>query len=246
MYKYVTFDATGTLVRLRKTVGEMYAAAGSAYGIRADPIRLSECFKTSFTHLNNSKPNFGVESPGGWEDWWRTIVKDTFTCATPPGSLNESALERVSDQLLKTFAGKEGWTPSPGSLDLLTHLKSNGVHLGIISNFDPRLPDIIEDLGMRRFFSFVIFSYSCKCVKPDVKIFRHAEALFESTTQTKFDPKFSLHIGDSLKNDYIGARNACWGAALISSTLDNIDPLDMDKQYVCNDLSELKNKIFGS
>lgn len=224
MLKLVTLDVTGTLLKLKRPVGEMYATAGKCFGIEADPLQLRTCFKKNFEYLSAKHPNFGLTTGIGWELWWKCIVSMTFKCALniPEDNTHyEKTLDLVGNHLIDTFSKSDGWRQAKGSVDFLNCLKNKGLYIGAISNFDPRLHCILEDIGIKNFFSFIITSYEHGVLKPDIKIFKNAELEYEKLTKSKFDGSFAIHVGDSVERDYLGAKRAGWNAILISSNTSN-------------------------
>jgi len=122
-----------------------------------------------------------------------------------------------------TFEAGEGWLSSlsraytsafhelppdlnPDALPLLRWLKTRGIRLGITSNTGRTpgfvLRDFLEKEGLAEFFDAMIFSDEVGVRKPNPEIFHLlAERL-------KADLGSVVHIGDSLRSDVWGAKNA--------------------------------------
>ncbi|KAF7277059.1 hypothetical protein GWI33_008565, partial [Rhynchophorus ferrugineus] len=66
--RLVTFDVTGTLLRLRTAPGQQYGEIGAMYGIVADNNMLNRNFKEQFIRMNAEHPNYGLKSGIGWEN----------------------------------------------------------------------------------------------------------------------------------------------------------------------------------
>jgi HAD superfamily hydrolase (TIGR01549 family) len=84
---------------------------------------------------------------------------------------------------------------------VLQSLKQGGKRIGIISNMDPRLENILQEAGLRHYFEFVIASYEARCFKPQVDIFKLA---LEKYSKECTKPVECCHIGDSYNEDYLG------------------------------------------
>ena len=84
---------------------------------------------------------------------------------------------------------------------MLKSLKQKGKRIGVISNMDPRLKNILQEAGLSHYFEFILSSYEAQCYKPQADIFRLALAKY-SKEYTK--PVECCHIGDSYDNDYLG------------------------------------------
>ncbi|MCS6859702.1 MAG: HAD-IA family hydrolase, partial [Abditibacteriales bacterium] len=93
------------------------------------------------------------------------------------------------------------------------------------------LPPVLEELGIGRFFAFVLTSAACGCEKPDVRIFQ------EALRRAQVAPHEALHVGDSYERDVLGA----WQAGISAVLLQRDGPVD-DKnksRRVIRDLTEL-------
>lgn len=95
-------------------------------------------------------------------------------------------------------------------------MKKSGKIIGVISNFDPRLKDLLKDMELRS-FDFIISSYEAGVEKPNPKIFQEAINETKKITNEVILPHECLHIGNELVKDYQGARNVGWKSVLINS-----------------------------
>ena len=95
---------------------------------------------------------------------------------------------------------------NPDALPLLRWLKSRGIRIGITSNTGRTpgfvLRDFLEKEGLAEFFEAMIFSDQVGVRKPSPEIF-HLIA-----KELKVEPGGIVHIGDSLRSDVWGAKNA--------------------------------------
>ena len=125
----------------------------------------------------------------------------------------------------------------------LKGLRYDRVVVGVITNSDDRVPDILSSLGVRvhplRFgkvpedggddlrgreydVDFAVMSYDVGHEKPDTRIFAAAEELLETVPgAAKSDDAESgqwdkVYVGDEYGKDVVGAFNAGWKAVLIS------------------------------
>ncbi len=83
---------------------------------------------------------------------------------------------------------------------ILRYLKPK-YKLGIISNWDDSLIEILEDFGILDYFDSITLSGEIGINKPDLEIFRSALADFPS-----IKPKETAYIGDEYQNDIIPAQ----------------------------------------
>ena len=87
-----------------------------------------------------------------------------------------------------------------GRLDLLQDLRRAGFRLGIISNFDLRLYEILKHLGVLSLFEQIIVSSQVGADKPSPRIFEEALRRFQ------VEPAELLHVGDEEVADRQGPR----------------------------------------
>lgn len=215
--KLITFDVTGTILSLRQPVGFQYAKIGSLYGLNASAERLSDSFRLVFKKLSVEHPNFG-ESCIGWESWWKELVSLTFHNSIQDKTLcRPQTMDQISKHLIEIFKTEECWKLVQGSQNLLEKLCKNNKRLGVLSNYDPRLQDILVNLKVHDYFDFVITSYSAKCSKPNVGIFKAVEEKNIDINKNEI-----LHIGDSPQLDFVGAKNAGWHALLVTNNIDEV------------------------
>ena len=203
--RLVTLDATNTLFKVRGNVGEWYAKAAFNYGINTNSDKLERNFRESFHHFNTLYPNFGQSAGLSSEQWWNEVVKSSFIGY----HIETLLLDQICKDLYNNFSKGICWDIFPDVVPALKELNHKGIKVGIISNFDKRLPKILEELNLKEFFSFIITSRETTFYKPSGEIFKHALSL------TKLHSTQAAHIGDNLKMDYEAAKEAGMEAFLL-------------------------------
>lgn len=210
-FRLITFDVTNTILKFTANIGKTYGDIGEKHGVKCDTNELTECFKLQFKKMCNERPNFGSNTCLSWEKWWRSVVFDTFrSCRS---DIPDSRLEKISEELIEVYKTKSCWKPASGAVELLNYLNDRGVTLGVISNSDPRLHEILNNLRMYSYFKFVLTSYEVGYSKPDKRIFERA--MTKSTLKNLCNEQ-CLHIGDNFEFDYVGARSLNWNSFLIN------------------------------
>lgn len=97
---------------------------------------------------------------------------------------------------------------------ILDRLKAD-FSLGIVSNYNGNLSDILKREGLGRYFDVVADSGMLGYGKPDPRIFNYALA------SVKVEPQNAFMIGDSRPRDMAGAEQAGIPHILISSSAQN-------------------------
>ena len=197
--KAVFFDAAGTLITPVRPVGQTYTLLAKNYGVKVSSFEISERFRTCFAA---SPPlTFGPVSTESIEqlerDWWKKLVHCVFQ---PLGRFEQ--FDRFFMELFSYFARPEAWTLYPDVLETLSALQERRLALDVISNFDSRLIDILEGLGMAGCFEEVFISSRVGHAKPERQIFQRA------LKRHNLAPGEAMHVGDSEENDLYGAANA--------------------------------------
>lgn len=207
--KLVTFDVTNTLLKFKEPPWQAYGELARKYGFTGENEALSTRFLDKYKHMLIEHPNFGKNSNLSWEDWWREIVRYTFKDQIPVSS----NVDIIATQLINKYRYKDSWTCVEGGVKLLDMLRERRITIGVISNFDPRLHEILHSIKLEKYFNFVLTSYEVGYCKPDKRIFEFAI----KKCGHDVEPNMCLHIGDDIVKDFQGAKSAGWHAMLVTN-----------------------------
>src|SRR3989344_4254059 len=193
----IFFDAGGTLFRPYPSVGDVYARVAARHGVQVEAVKVEKAFHDHWHRRNGMTTLAGLSSERIEKEWWCGLVRDVF------GNLAEfDDFDRFFQELYELFARAECWRLFDDTVPALEALKQRGIRMGIIYNWDHRLFSIVEQLGLSPFFEQVTASSAVGVAKPGRRIF---EAALESMGA---EAAHSLHVGDSLEDDYHGASRA--------------------------------------
>ena len=106
------------------------------------------------------------------------------------------------DELYDTFASPESWELFPEVTEVLSSLKNRGYKLGVISNWDSRLPGILQGQHIDEYFTDIVISSQVGFEKPDSRIFQLA------VDRMSIPAHKAVHVGDDPLLDYRGAFEA--------------------------------------
>jgi len=199
----VTLDGAGTLFEVAEPVGVTYARVATRHGIAVDPSNVERAFRAAFTAapplaFPETSPREAAERA-----WWSAIVHQSL------GPGDAAALAASATDLFEYYARPEAWHLFPDTIPALDVLRRNGLRLGVVSNFDGRLPGLLAALGLEPFVDTAVYSTLVGFAKPDPTIFRAAlRALGVGASET-------LHAGDGVREDVLGARAARLRAVLV-------------------------------
>ncbi|CAB4254464.1 similar to Saccharomyces cerevisiae YMR130W Putative protein of unknown function [Maudiozyma barnettii] len=237
--KIITFDAYNTLYCTTLPVMEQYSDEAKKCGINVTAQVLTESFPTIFSNIKEKYPNYGKSEGLNADEWWGILIRDIFEPHKVP--------KEMIQNILKRFEGKQAYAVYPDVLELLQFLKEQHpeVVIGIISNTDPKVYRLLENLDILKYFeNFTYFSYDLELSKPDIKIFEYVLDDIIKKRPNLLDDKESLssfkkkcwHVGDELKNDLQCAHKAGWSNVLIDRT-NNHGYFEKDK-FISSDVSE--------
>lgn len=88
------------------------------------------------------------------------------------------------------------WVLYPETIEILDKVRKLGYKTALISNFDKKVHNIVESLGIRDKFDLILSSEEAGASKPNPKIYQKALADLDLL------PEESLMIGDSYESDY--------------------------------------------
>jgi len=193
----VFFDAAGTLFEVRGSVGKIYARVARRHGVEVAPEEIQRRFIDGFRlqpPLAFPVGSSEAEALALERDWWRRLVWQVFAASGPFPRFDEFFTE-----VFELFRGREGWQLYDDVEPALAALKQQGRRLGVISNFDSRLSDLLRAFRLDHYFDAVHLSSREGAAKPDPAIFHAALA------KNAVGPAQAVHVGDSLREDVEGA-----------------------------------------
>lgn len=204
--KAITFDARGTLLKVRFPVGETYSTVARRYGAHLQPAVVDNAFHEVFPTMPPLAfpPMDEKELHVREHRWWRTLVERVVEAA---GTVDD--FEAFFRELYGIYRGAEAWKPYREAASVLCLLRSNRFKLALVSNFDSRIEDVLVALNLSIWLDAVVFSSRTGAAKPHPGIFRRALA------ELDVEPENVLHVGDSYERDYLGAREAGMQALLL-------------------------------
>lgn len=205
--KAITFDVGGTLIEPWPSVGHVYCDVARQFGIEALPADVTAAFVDAW----RSRKNFGYT-----RDEWFSLVGLSF---------RREIDRELFDAIYHRFTRAEAWRVYDDVEPALRLLRQKGFKLAVISNWDERLEPLLIALGLRSWFDALFISLEIGFHKPQPEIFDHAAHALN------LPPQQILHIGDSEREDLLGARNAGFHSAKIART--NND--DNDLLQIVND-----------
>lgn len=236
-FKVITFDCTNTLLYFKVLPSQMYKDTAIKMGHKSEDfdnnVDMMKSFRNHFKNMSKHHPNFGRKTIG-YNLWWTILVTEVLSEASS-NRINQNSCEKIASELIRKYETDECWAKFKKTDEILRAIKKEGKILGVISNFDPRLHNLLENMKLDE-IDFAITSYEAGVQKPNAEIFEHAlHRAIRRTYPSEFvpvptiHPNEVLHIGNEREKDYEGAKSAGFSAVLINS--ENGDYKDIEDFY---------------
>ncbi|KAJ5153289.1 uncharacterized protein N7482_009767 [Penicillium canariense] len=174
----LTLDAFETLFYPRPPVPNQYAAIGHEFGLSrtvVTPDKLKAAFRDAYRIQAKLYPNYGRADVlkgryGGPKQWWEEVIRGSFGQVLASGASQDSSQHKspdcgnvnlpagMIDALLDRFAGDGGYTLYEDVAPFFARMRElrassttpfDRILLGVISNSDDRVPEVLKALGLR-------------------------------------------------------------------------------------------------
>jgi len=217
--KAVLFDLDGTLLDRTASLNDFLH--WQTYGMLKTDISNKEKFISRFIELDK---NGSV-----WKDKVYGCLIDEFSI------LNWTVKELLSSYELCFCAFSK---PKQGVTEAVKKLREMGMKLAIVSNGkSPFQERNFRALGISDLFDAVIISETVGCRKPEKEIFNLACKMLKTKASN------TIFVGDSIKSDIEGAKNAGMYSIYISS--DSHQECN-DASIICRNFAELPQMVLNA
>ena len=204
MIRAVFFDAGGTLLRTAEPVGRTYARLASHYGWQAEEDRLERGFRAAW----KKRIEEGAQGDGTLgKEGWKKILRASIEAGDLPKSF---PFGDYFEEVYAHFARPDAWRDFPETEGVLARLHERGIRTGILSNWDPRLRQVLAGFDWAERLDPCLISEEGGAEKPGQEIFRKAEQVGELSAGE------CALVGDDPISDQLGAEGAGWRWALVS------------------------------
>jgi putative hydrolase of the HAD superfamily len=109
---------------------------------------------------------------------------------------------RLAMSFLQLLSSPAGYTLFEETVPTLKRLREDGYRLGIISNWEGWLPELLECVGIESLFDHIVISGMCGFEKPDTRVFTLA------LVQGGYRPDEVIYVGDRPAHDVGPAQEA--------------------------------------
>jgi HAD superfamily hydrolase (TIGR01662 family) len=201
----VLFDAGFTLTFHD---GARIAAYAAKAGVTAEPAALERAERALRAELRETEGVTLRTHADGGHRWHEHMWRRLLALAETPGE--PERLDLAAAVILREHRGSNAWRrPGLGVRDALARLRAAGLALGVVSNSEGTIEQMLLEIGLRGFFDAVVDSAIVGITKPDPRIFQIALERLAVT------PADTIMVGDSPSADVVGAHAVGMRAALL-------------------------------
>jgi len=203
-YPVVLLDMGGTLVGPSVSFGAVYHDVCKRLGLEVDPVLIERRIWEVWGEMDRAIPpgqDRYAHFAGGEDEYWMRFAKRVLEQAAGV-ELKDGFALRAMEQIRDAFMTPAAWQVFPDVRPALDRMVDDGVRLAVVSNWDSRLPQVLEMLELTAYFEQVAVSHLEGVEKPDPQIFHRV------LERMDIGPQDAVHVGDVPELDLDGARAA--------------------------------------
>jgi putative hydrolase of the HAD superfamily len=237
----VLFDAGDTLLAPAPSFQGRFVAVAAAHGLPLEEAAVDAAIAEAVR---------AVEWPSDWTDpatqrgFWVGFYRQVLAALGHEQGMEGSGEPQggapvgweLAEALFAAFSDPAGYRLFDDVRPALEALAGRGLKLGVVSNFEPWLEDVLALEGVDHLFAAVAISGKLGVAKPDPEIFLAA------LTEAGADPAATVHVGDQPANDVAAARAVGITPVLIDRFARHPDP---DGAHRVEDLTGLVRLLKG-
>ena len=198
----VFLDVGGTILRPSISVGSAYSSALEFTGVTLDPEDLDCAFMKEFNNRKQVARTSRGTAYGSTHEEAKTFWHSVFMATLPSEVKAHPQVGKAFEEVYRYFGEGQAWALFPDTMPFLEELRRHQVPVIIVSNWDARLPQLLDALGITPWVQRVIGSFQVGSEKPAPEIF--VAALESLKVPASFQQV--LHVGDNDAEDGEGAR----------------------------------------
>ncbi|MBM2810006.1 MAG: HAD-superfamily hydrolase, subfamily variant 3 [Chloroflexi bacterium] len=215
-YSAILFDAGDTLFRVPKPA-PIFHKLLTRHGCQIDVLDVERIANDARRMVDEQLPRAVADDltvDGAMAARRRDLYVDSIITLTEVA--DREATRRAFFDL---FVGSELFTLYEDVSETLARLRASGYRMGLVSNWEPRLPALCAAHHIWEYFDFAVISEVEGFNKPHPALFQRALALAGLPAERV------LHVGDKPREDIEGASSAGIGAVL----LDRVGSASMER-----------------
>jgi len=201
----ILFDAGGTLIDAIPSRETVFSEVLSRYGKKIGSERIAPLLAKADGVFDSEFAKQDGKNEGALWSKYDDFILDELGFRGDRGDLSKE-LSATWDEIMPKV---ESWVCYPETESVLEILKVREFKLGVVSNATDLVRRVFDNLGLTRYFDFLVVSDEVGVRKPSPKIFRLAMEMAGTS------PGRTLFVGDKLATDVAGAKRAGMNAVLV-------------------------------
>lgn len=221
----ILFDASGTLVTPRRTFPELLKSGGTWATLNPD-VKIQQALASM--GVDSLWPEDEPDPDRRLKGWFRFLESTIYRAnGIPDKNRCLAAAESILDPT--------NYRAFPDVVTCLEDLRHDTKikAIGLVSNFDPWLRDVLDLLDLTRYFDHLSISGETGYAKPDPQAIHHAISALGA------DPRQTVLVGDSMAVDGAAAHAA--GIKLI--LIDREGSLSHPEETILSNLNQLTSML---
>ena len=224
----VLFDAGDTLLAPAPSFQGRFVAVAAAAGLPLEEAAVDAAIAAAVRAA--AWPEDWTD-PATQREFWMGFYREILTSL---GHADDGL--QLAEALFASFSDPASYQLFDDVRPALEELAGRGITLGVVSNFEPWLADILALQEIDHLFATVAISGVLGVAKPDPGIFEAALA------EAGADPSATVHVGDQPANDVAAARAVGITPVLIDRYARYPEP---DDAHRVEDLTGLVKLVIG-
>jgi putative hydrolase of the HAD superfamily len=206
MIEIVFLDAGETILHPHPSFPELFARTCLEHGYTIAPEEVAPVLYGMVRDMGTVAAEIGVSAPSttaaGSYALWTHIYR---RCLVGLGIADDS----LPDELYSVFSDSATYRLYPDALPAVDRLRARGYRVGLISNFEGWLEEMLVELQAGDVFEVSVISGLVGVEKPDPRIYEIA------LEQAGVEPEAAAHVGDSVRLDVEPATSVGIKAVLL-------------------------------
>ncbi len=229
MTSFLLFDAYGTLVELDDFYGRLqrgFVAQGAELPL--DVVRRAAHREMSYYIANSLRAH--------QQDGWAALRDECAQILAAAIREQGHSLDLPHGAVLQVLGDAIVFHAFSETHEVLHSLQARGIPMGVLSNWDYQLPQILRALELDTFFTFILSSAEAGCEKPAPQFF--ARGLREVQRPcTQLIARECFYIGDKNEKDVLPAREA--GMTPLREVRDRLNLASGETHQSCEPVTRL-------
>jgi putative hydrolase of the HAD superfamily len=191
----VLFDAVDTLLAPAPSFQGRFVAVAAEHGVPLEEAAVDAAVAAAVRDA--TWPDDWTD-PATQREFWTGFYRDVLATLGHAGEGPDHM--ELAEALFASFSDPASYQLFDDVRPALEELAGRGIILGVVSNFEPWLADILALQEIDHLFATVVISGVLGVAKPDPRIFEAALA------GAGADASATVHVGDQPANDVAAAR----------------------------------------